>query len=215
MSNSIVTTTVDLLRHGDVEGGKKYRGQLDEPLSELGWSQLRQATKNKQPWQQVITSPLRRCADFAQEFAKSAGLAIRIEHQFKEVSFGDWEGKTADEILATDTACITSYWRDPINTSPPNGENLLSFEARVVKAWENMLTEFKGQHILLLSHAGVMRILLCHLLAMPLSELFKLDVALAKASRIQIQHVDGESWPQLIFHGCDFTRCDLNGDNQT
>lgn len=42
------STIIDLLRHGDVEGGQKYRGQLDDPLSELGWNQLRTATANKQ-----------------------------------------------------------------------------------------------------------------------------------------------------------------------
>ena len=71
-------------------------------------------------------------------------------------------------------------------------------------AWENMLKEFQGKHVLLISHAGVMRIILCRVLGMPLTELFKLDVGLAKASRIQIDHVDGESWPRLMFHSSEF-----------
>ena len=53
-----ITTTIDLLRHGDVEGGRKYRGQLDDPLSELGWQQLRSATSKKQNWQHIVSSPL-------------------------------------------------------------------------------------------------------------------------------------------------------------
>lgn len=204
MVNTWVTTTVDLLRHGDVEGGVKYRGQLDDPLSDLGWQQLRESTGNMDCWQQLISSPLKRCADFANELAKTHMLPIKLENQFSEISFGEWEGKTADEILAFDEVRIKKYWQDPVNTSPPKGENLLAFEARIVTAWEALLTEFKGQHVLLISHAGVIRILLCHVLGLPLSQLFKLDVALAKASRIQIEHHDGESWPRLIFHGCDF-----------
>lgn len=215
MTNQIVTTTVDLLRHGDVEGGRKYRGQLDEPLSKLGWQQLREATVNKHSWQQLITSPLKRCADFANELANAHGLPLRIDNQFKEVSFGRWEGKTADEILATDAINIKNYWHDPINTTPPQGENLLAFESRIVKAWATLLAEFQGQHVLLISHAGVIRILLCHVLGMPISEFFKLDVGLAKASRIEIQHADGENWPRLIFHGCDLPQCDSTQSDLT
>ena len=198
------STIIDLLRHGDVEGGQKYRGQLDDPLSELGWNQLRTATTNKQNWQHIITSPLKRCAEFANELAQIQSLPIQIENELKEVSFGLWEGKTADELLETESDKIKKYWNDPIHTTPPQGENLLAFEKRVLNGWGNILNQFQGKHVLLISHAGVMRIILCHILGMPLTELFKLDVGLAKASRIQIEHVDGQNWPRLIFHGSDF-----------
>ena len=203
MSDKPVTTIIDLLRHGDVEGGRKYRGQLDDPLSELGWQQLRDTTANKQNWQQVITSPLTRCADFAEELTKTYLLPLQTRAEFKEVSFGLWEGKTADELLNSEADAIKSYWDDPINTTPPQGENLWAFEERVLNGWKNILTEFQGKHILLISHAGVMRIILCHVLGMPLSKLFKLDVGLAKVSRIQVDHNDGELWPRLIFHGSE------------
>ena len=208
MADSVIyestLTTIDLLRHGDVEGGRKYRGQLDEPLSELGWNQLRTATTNKQNWQHIITSPLKRCAEFANELAQAHSLPVQTENEFQEISFGLWEGKTADELLEQEADKIKKYWNDPINITPPQGENLLDFEKRVIIGWKNVLTEFQGKHVLLVSHAGVMRIILCHILGMPLTELFKLDVALAKASRIQIEHADGECWPRLIFHGGEF-----------
>ena len=204
MSNKTITTVIDLLRHGDVEGGRKYRGQLDDPLSELGWKQLRKTTANKQDWQYIITSPLKRCAEFASELVQTHSLPLKIEPEFKEVSFGLWEGKTAEELLNSEEEKIKEYWGDPINITPPQGENLLDFEKRILKGWEKLLTEYEGKHILLISHAGVMRIILCHILGMPVTELFKLDVALAKVSRIQVEHADEKSWPRLIFHGSDF-----------
>ena len=204
VNNKPVTTTIDLLRHGDVEGGKKYRGQLDDPLSELGWQQLRTVTKNKQNWQHIITSPLKRCAEFSDELAQSLKLPVKHESEFKEVSFGLWEGKTADELLKAEPENIKRYWNDPLQETPPHGENLLRFEKRILAAWKKILNDYKGSHILLVSHAGVMRIILCHILGMPLTELFKLDIGLAKASRIQIEHAEGEAWPRLIFHGSDF-----------
>ena len=204
VSDSSNTTTIDLLRHGDVEGGRKYRGQLDDPLSKLGWEQLRITTNKNQNWQHIITSPLKRCAAFAEELAKKHRVPLHNEPEFKEISFGRWEGKTADELLCSEPVEIKQYWNDPVNTTPPQGEGLLTFEKRIIDSWNNMLTEFQGKHILLISHAGVMRIILCHILNMPLTELFKLDVGLAKASRIQIEHADGEIWPRLIFHGSEF-----------
>jgi len=203
VSEKMVTTTIDLLRHGDVAGGRKYRGQLDDPLSELGWQQLRAATKRTQNWQHIITSPLKRCAVFAKELADAHKLPLHTENEFKEISFGLWEGKTADELLSSEADRIKKYWGDPINTTPPEGENLFAFEERVINAWKSCLVEFKGKKILIISHAGVMRMILCHILGMPLTELFKLDIGLAKVSRIQIEHAGEESWPRLIFHGSE------------
>ncbi len=197
------TTIIDLLRHGDVEGGRKYRGQLDDPLSKLGWEQLRSITKTKQNWQHIVTSPLKRCSEFASELAQTHSLPLQTKDEFKEVSFGLWEGKTADELLNLDSDAIKAYWNDPINKTPPQGENLLDFEKRVIAGWRKLITEFQGKHIIMISHAGVIRLILCHILGMPLTELFKLDVGLAKASRIQIEHIDGENWPRLIFHGSE------------
>jgi len=201
----LITTTIDLLRHGDVVGGKKYRGQLDEALSELGWQQLRSATRQIEDWQYIISSPLKRCLAFAKELENTCKIPLFIESDFKEVSFGSWEGKTAEELLISDPNEIKKYWDDPIKQTPPQGENLLVFEKRILNGWTNMLSQFQGKHILMVSHAGVMRIILCHILNMPLTELFKLDVALAKISRIQIEHNNEESWPRLIFHGSDFS----------
>ena len=204
VSNESITTVIDLLRHGDVEGGRKYRGQLDDPLSDLGWQQLRTVTANKQSWQHIITSPLKRCAEFSDELAQKYSLPLEVIPEFREVSFGLWEGKTADEIVKAEPENIKRYWNDPIQETPSQGENLLIFENIILTAWKKMLLDFQGSHILLISHAGVMRIILCYILGMPLTELFKLDIGLAKASRIQVEHAEGETWPRLIFHGSDF-----------
>lgn len=139
-----VTTIIDLLRHGDVEGGRKYRGQLDDPLTELGWQQLRNTTSKKQNWQHIITSPLKRCAGFAEELSQTHSLPLKIENEFKEISFGLWEGKTAEQLLDAEPEEIKRYWNDPVNTTPPQGENLLGFEKRIISAWKKMIADFRA-----------------------------------------------------------------------
>ena len=56
-------TTLDYLRHGQPTGGSRYRGHgVDDPLSELGWEQMRGTTEGIDDWQAVISSPMQRCA---------------------------------------------------------------------------------------------------------------------------------------------------------
>ena len=58
-------TVIDLLRHGESIGGRRYRGQQDDALSELGWEQMWQSVGGHDAWQQIVTSPLQRCHTFA------------------------------------------------------------------------------------------------------------------------------------------------------
>ena len=69
-------TTVDLLRHGQTEGGQKFRGALDDPLSSLGWKQLRISVGDYLGWQVIVSSPLIRCAAFAKELAERLDLSL-------------------------------------------------------------------------------------------------------------------------------------------
>ena len=54
-------TLIDIIRHGEPVGGKRYRGQIDDPLSEKGWQQMRDAVAGHNPWDVIISSPLARC----------------------------------------------------------------------------------------------------------------------------------------------------------
>lgn len=93
------TTLIHLLRHGTPEGGTRYRGHLDDPLSAEGWEQMRAALGEARPWQRLVSSPLCRCADFARALAARDGLPLTIDQGFKEISFGSWEGRRVAGVL--------------------------------------------------------------------------------------------------------------------
>jgi hypothetical protein len=95
-------TTVDLLRHGEPEGGQKFRGALDDPLSSLGWEQLRTTVGDYRDWQAIVSSPLIRCAAFAKELAERLDRPLEIMPDFRELNFGAWEGRTSAEVYAAD-----------------------------------------------------------------------------------------------------------------
>jgi len=193
-------TTIDLLRHGAPEGGNRYRGSLDDPLSEQGWTQMRTAVGQHCPWQFVISSPLRRCADFARKLAERHQLPWQPEPAFQEMSFGAWEGRTAADILLTTPEALDNFWRDPLHHPPPGGESLVDCNARVLTAWHAMLERYQGQHVLLVSHGGVIRILLRHVLDMPLARIWRLEVPYASISRVRVHGVDADAQPLLVFH---------------
>ncbi|MFO1372032.1 MAG: alpha-ribazole phosphatase family protein [Candidatus Competibacteraceae bacterium] len=193
------STTVDLLRHGEPEGGQKFRGALDDPLSPRGWEQLRTAVGKSCDWQAIVSSPLIRCAAFAQELAERLRRPLEIVPDFRELHFGSWEGRTSAEIDAADPLALQRFWRDPVIHPIPGGEPIAAFDRRVSQAWDALLKRYQGQHVLLVAHGGSIRMVLRRVLDMPLRCIWRFEIPYAALSRIR-QHTDLDAEPQLIFH---------------
>jgi alpha-ribazole phosphatase len=192
-------TTVDLLRHGEPEGGQMFRGAVDDPLSPRGWEQMRAAVGDYRDWEAVISSPLIRCAAFARELAEHLNLPLEIVNEFSELSFGVWEGRSVADVHATDPLALARFWRDPIGCPIPGGEPVEAFDQRVGQAWEALLERYRGQHVLLIAHGGTIRMVLRRLLEMPVRRIWRIEVPFAAISRIRL-HRDPEADPHLVFH---------------
>ncbi|MBI3575970.1 MAG: alpha-ribazole phosphatase [Gammaproteobacteria bacterium] len=193
-------TTIDLIRHGESVGGSKYRGQTDDPLSEKGWAQMRAAVGDCQPWEAILTSPLARCRAFAEELAARLTLPLEVDARLMEIGFGEWEGRSAEELLAADPERLTRFWNDPLHHAPPGGETLTAFRGRVLAAWEDILARYAGRHVLIVGHAGTIRIAVCHVLDMPLDRLFRIQVLNAGITRIRVDINGAGVLPRLVFH---------------
>jgi len=194
-------TLVDLIRHGEPVGGRKYRGQSDDPLSDKGWRQMREALAGHRPWQAVITSPLSRCRAFAEELATDLQLPLHVDDRWQEIGFGDWEGRTADELRAADPEILHRFWQDPEAHRPPGAEPVQVFYQRVRAAWDDLLATHRGSHSLVVCHAGVIRMSLLHLLGYPLQHVFRVQVSNAGITRFELEQLQGQWFPRLIFHG--------------
>lgn len=194
-------TTFDLIRHGEPVGGRKYRGQTDDPLSETGWEQMRRATGEDCPWQVVISSPLLRCSDFARELTARHGLPLVLDPRLVELGFGSWEGRTSDELIAENPDIVLRFRTDPISNAPPGAEPLVEFRERILSAWNAMIESYRGGHVLVVAHAGVIRMLVALVLEIPLQHLFRLQVANAGITRIRVEQHGDRQLPQLLFHG--------------
>jgi alpha-ribazole phosphatase len=196
-----VTTLVDLMRHGEPVGGSRYRGQMDDPLSSTGWAQMRAAVGQHRPWDAILSSPLSRCLDFAQELAGNTGLPLEIDERLMEIGFGVWQGKTHDEVTQFDPGLQQRFFRDPMSHRPEGAEGLGDFRLRVLSAWNDILNRHAGRHILMVCHAGVIRMVLAHILEIPLSNLFRIKVGNASLTRIECAEQGEEFLGQLVFHG--------------
>lgn len=179
-------TIIDLIRHGEPLGGRAFRGySIDDPLSEQGWQQMWSAVGEQCPWHHIITSPLSRCHSFARALAEDNNLSFSIEDNFKEVGFGSWEGKTPDQIKSDNLKEYEDFYKDPVNNRPPGAEPLDQFIKRTTDSFQKVADEYAGKHILLITHAGVIRSIIANTLQATPQGMYKIKIANAGISRIR------------------------------
>jgi alpha-ribazole phosphatase len=191
-------TKIELLRHGLPVGGSRYRGKLDDALSEKGWQQMWDAVAGHAGWQQIVTSPLRRCHDFAQALGERTGLPVAVDARFAEVGFGSWEGSTKQELEAQAPGQVARFLKDPVTHRPPGAEALDDFVSRVHAGLADILRAHAGQRVLLVTHAGVIRAVMTRVLGMPPALMYRIHVANAGLTRIR---TDRERIFTLVSHG--------------
>ncbi|PXX74403.1 alpha-ribazole phosphatase [Pseudomonas sp. LAMO17WK12:I10] len=172
-----MTLRLDLLRHGETELGGGLRGSLDDALTDAGWQQMRAAVAGRGPWDRLVSSPLQRCARFAEELGARLALPVTLDPGLQELHFGAWEGQSAAALMATDAEALGRFWTDPYAFTPPQGEPVLAFSARVLGAVERLHQRYAGERVLLVSHGGVMRLLLARARGLPREQLLNVEVA--------------------------------------
>ncbi|MEY4418145.1 MAG: hypothetical protein RIQ88_583 [Actinomycetota bacterium] len=165
-------TTLILIRHGRTAFTESHRlsgrdGE-DPALSEVGHEDATKVAKviaeigssgqfkNILRPSRIISSPLTRAQETAGLIAKATGLAIEIEPGIAEISFGDWDGYTNAEV-AEQFSTEFEAWRGSVEISPPGGESLKDFEARVIQAKDSILTKYEGETLVLVSHVMPIR----------------------------------------------------------
>ena len=166
-----------LFRHGAVEGSgeKVFVGRTDLPLGEEGRRQAqswRDHFAGRLPGR-IVASPLARAAAFARIVSGNGAQKVEVHSAFCEIDLGRWDGKPMAEIRNCDPAAWQARGEDFAGFRPPGGENFSDLRGRVVPAFLRLVEE-TGTDLLMVCHAGVNRVILCHLLGMPLENLFRI-----------------------------------------
>lgn len=181
-------TTIFLLRHGEIETGdvRKFVGQRDLPLTEAGFEQARiwQRGLAHIQFDRIYTSDLPRCKDTANIMAAKRSTGVQEVPELREINLGRWQGVAVDEIQRLYPEEYDRRGRDIANFRPPGGEAFSDLSARVVPVFEQ-ITEGLAGSVLIVCHSGVIRVILCRVLGLPLSSLLSLELDYGSLSIVQ------------------------------
>ncbi|EGW38205.1 alpha-ribazole phosphatase [Desulfosporosinus sp. OT] len=167
-----------LARHGDIGIGKekRYIGRLDLPLSAQGEEQAK-ALKNffcQVPLDNIYCSDLKRSQQTAHIIA-SVHQIVPVAHVgLRELNMGDWDGELFSSIKTKHPMEFKLRGEDIANYSPPKGESFSVCYKRVIPVFES-LAQSDGTTILIIGHAGANRVILCHILGIPLGNVFRFE----------------------------------------
>ena len=181
-----MTLRLDLLRHGETELGGGLRGSIDDALTDAGWAQMRAAVADQGPWDRLVSSPLQRCARFAEELGAQLGVPVHQDKALQELHFGAWEGQSTAALMDTSAEALGRFWSDPYAFTPPDGEPVADFSARVLAAVERLHAAHAGERVLLITHGGVMKLLLAQARGLPREQLLNVDVAHASLHSLSV-----------------------------
>lgn len=177
--------TVYLLRHGDVQDGcqGRYCGALDIALSPAGIQQCQALGRHLRTWPigQVLCSPLQR----ARQSAAALGRPGEICEPLREIDFGDWEGLSFAEIQAGWPAEVSRWSAGDLDFGFPNGETLAAFSTRIGQLGD-ALADGDQECLLLVTHGGVIRALICHWLGLEWRHHLLFQVPTASLTHIEL-----------------------------
>lgn len=176
-----------LARHAESawNAERRFQGRTDVGLSEAGREQaaaLARAVARRRVGA-IYSSPLRRARETAEIVAKERGLAVTLVNELRELSLGVWEGRTVDDVLATEAEAYRNWRERPYDCPPPEGEHIADVARRVLPVMELIVSSHAdGQEALVVSHGGVISVYLCHLLGLSPNALWQLAIGNASLS---------------------------------
>jgi probable phosphoglycerate mutase len=174
-----VSVTIHLMRHGATapEHPRRFLGRRDVPLSDEGRAQARAWREGlaEMDYAGAWCSDLSRSQETAGIILEGRGLAARPVPELGEISLGEWDGLTVDEVRERFPGQYEARGANMAGFRPPGGESFADVAGRAWPAFEAILAPYRdtpGANILIVAHAGVNRAILCRLLGIPLAGLF-------------------------------------------
>lgn len=168
-----------LLRHGRAAAADDHRlPGPDRPLLPTGRAQAAAAAARlateAPPVAAVFASDARRAAETAAIVAARCRAPLLIRPGLRELDFGAWSGRTYAEVVAAEPAAA-AYFTDPASAPPPGGEPAAAVAGRTIEALtEAAAAAGDGASVVVVGHAGSLRLAVARLLGMPLAGYWRL-----------------------------------------
>ena len=156
------------LRHGETTSSQTggYCGALDIDLTPEGvrMAESFAAAYKSLPWKAVFASPLRRTVATAKPVCNALGIEMQLRDGLKEIAYGQWEGKTPEEVNREFHDEYVRWLADPGWNSPTGGEKGIDIARRSGAVLEEIEQTYSSGNVLVVSHKATIRIMLCSLL---------------------------------------------------
>lgn len=170
-------TRIMLVRHGYTYWNeqKRYQGFADIAMNPQGIEEAQKLAKRLavEPIDTIYSSPLQRARQTAEIVNQNFSRDILTHELLKEINFGDWEGLTFQQITKKYPE-LSRQWREkPALMRPPNGENFSDLQIRAITAFEEIHQQNKGKNVLIVSHGGLISVLICHILQIGIEGLWR------------------------------------------
>ncbi len=161
-------TILALLRHGKTEWNeiKRIQGRQDSPLSLVGKKQIHEwgAFLQDHTINRIIASDLGRVRETVDILQKYCGqMPVIWNPALREQSWGQWEGKTFCQLENEEPEKLAAQIRAGWNFCPPGGESRKEMLQRAFPVIQEIVHQFPGEQILVVSHEGVVKSLIYHL----------------------------------------------------
>lgn len=162
---------VILVRHGETEWNRlgKFRGHADIPLNATGLEQARRVAERlaRVRVNAIFTGSLTRTMMTSREIAAHHSLTPIVEEGLMDLDYGDWEGKTVEEIKQQDSPLYREWLTQPDRVRIPRGETLKALRQRAIETLERLTPHHSDDLVVFVSHDMVGRILVCAVLGLP------------------------------------------------
>lgn len=168
-----------LTRHGETDWNRTERmqGSNDIPLNQAGIRQsenLADCLAGRQlPIQRIYTSRLSRAEQTARIVGERLHAPIVICPGLEEMYYGDWQGKTFQEMRRQNPEEFEKWVNDPLNYPTLNGESYLDIRERFLKAIYNIAAMESTGDILVVTHGALIMTLMCYLTTTPMKDCFR------------------------------------------
>ncbi|HEX2440510.1 MAG TPA: histidine phosphatase family protein [Methylomirabilota bacterium] len=170
-----------LARHGESlwNAERRFQGATDIALSDRGRAQAEALARGLRGYRvrAAYVSPYRRAVETAERALRGTGVPLVIDEELRELSLGEWEGCTVEEVRARDGDPYVAWLRAPHDCPPPGGEPLPVVSERVQAALARIAAAHPaGDDVLVVAHGGVISVYACYLLGCSFNDLWRLRV---------------------------------------
>lgn len=176
-----------LIRHGvtDLNLKKIIQGNLKSSLNEIGKIQICNLFEILETIRnfKIFSSPVVRAAESAELIANFLNSDFTVMPEFSEFKVDEWKGKSLAELNRSSKSWA-KYKRDPIKMVPNSGETISDLSLRVSRGL-NRIKKKKATNSIVVTHAEVIRIIICNVMKIPLSDLDKFIISPGSLSIIR------------------------------